>query len=63
MEVTKNIFLSENDIINIITVHLQNEGYRIIGNLEINVKSKIDIPEGATPGDVIGINAKVEDII
>jgi len=60
MEVTTNVFLSESDVRKIVKQHLENEGYKQIGELEINVRSKKDIPEGATAGDVVGINAKVE---
>ena len=52
--------MSESDVRKIVKQHLENEGYKQIGELEINVRSKKDIPEGATAGDVVGINAKVE---
>jgi hypothetical protein len=60
MEATTNVFLSESDVRKIVKQHLGNEGYKQIGELEINVRSKKDIPKGATAGDVVGINAKVE---
>lgn len=63
MEVTTNVFLSESDVRKIVKQHLKNEGYKQIGELEINVRSKKDIPEGATAGDVVGINAKVEKCV
>ncbi len=62
MDVTTNISISEKDIRKIITNHLTNCGYELVGELEINVRSKKDIPEGATAGDVVGINAQVEII-
>jgi len=60
MVVRTNIFLDEKNIRNIITEHLKRKGYKQIGELEINVRSLKDVPEGAIPGDCIGINAKVE---
>ncbi len=63
MDVTTSVFLSESDIRKIITKHLTSCGYELIGELEINVQSKKDIPAGATAGDVVGINATVEVII
>lgn len=56
-----NIFLSESDVREIIKKHLNKNGYEQIGELEINVRSKKDIPEGATAGDVLGINAIVKE--
>jgi hypothetical protein len=61
MEVTTNIFICESDIREILTEHLKIKGYEVIEELEIDVRSKKDIPEGATPGDVVGINAKVKN--
>lgn len=60
MEVTTNVFLNEDDVRKIVKKHLQKNGYKLIGKLEIITRSKKDIPEGATAGDVIGINAKVQ---
>ncbi len=62
MKVTTNIFLSESDVRKIVKQHLEKEGYSQIGEIEINVRSKKDIPEGAMAGDCIGINAQVEKI-
>jgi hypothetical protein len=40
--------------------HLNSLGYRQVGKVEINVRSKQDVPEGATSGDVVGINCQVK---
>jgi len=61
MKKTTNIFLSESDVREIIKKHLNKNGYEQIGELEINVRSKKDIPEGATSGDILGINAIVKE--
>jgi len=60
MDITTNVFLSESDIRKIVKQHLEKSGYKQLGELEINVRSKKDIPEGAIAGDVVGIHAKVE---
>ena len=63
MKVTKSVFLSESDVRIIVKQHLERSGYKQIGELEINVRSKKDIPEGATAGDVLGIHANIERIL
>lgn len=60
MKITTTIFLNETEIREIIKTHLINEGYEPTEELEIIVRSKKDIPEGATAGDVVGINATVK---
>jgi hypothetical protein len=60
MEVSKKIFLSEKDVRLIIKEHLEKKGFKQIGELEIIVRSKKDIPEGAIAGDVVGIYANVD---
>ncbi len=62
MKATTNVFLDESDVRKIVKHHLEKEGYKQIGEIEINVRSKKDIPEGATAGDCIGINAQVGKI-
>ncbi len=62
MKVPTNVFFNESDLREIIKQHFLNDGYNQVGDIEINVRSKKEIPEGATAGDVIGINAKVEKI-
>lgn len=61
LEETSRVFICESDIRKIIASFLEKEGYNQIGELEIIV-SKKKIPEGATQGDVIGINATVEPL-
>lgn len=60
MKLTTKIFIDEFKLRNIIKSHLNKNGFKQIGELEINVRSKNDIPNGATSGDIIGINANVE---
>jgi len=60
MKVTKSVFLSESDVRKIVKQHLEKLGYNQLGELEIIVQSKKDIPEGATSGDVLGIRANIE---
>ncbi len=53
MEVKTNVFLDENDIRAVIKKHLEKQGYKVIGELEIIAKK--------TPkGDDIKIKAEVE---
>jgi hypothetical protein len=60
MEVKTNVFLSESDIRMIIKKHLEREGFKLIGEIEIIVKSKTETRKGLKSGDVIGINAEVK---
>lgn len=41
---------------------MEKSGYKQIAELEINVRSKKDVPAGAVAGDVVGIIAQVETI-
>jgi hypothetical protein len=38
MEVKTNVFLSEEDVRAIIKKHLEKQGYKVIGELSVNVK-------------------------
>jgi len=38
MEVKTNVFLSEEDVRAIIKKHLEKQGYKVIGELKVNVK-------------------------
>jgi hypothetical protein len=63
MQVKTNVFLSESDIREIVKKHLQKQGFKVIGELEIIVKSEYDNnnrKKGMTQGDKVGINAEVE---
>lgn len=63
MQVKTNVFLSESDIREIVKKHLQKQGFKVIGELEIIVKSEYDNnnrKKGMTKEDKIGINAEVE---
>jgi hypothetical protein len=63
MQVKTNVFLSESDIREIVKKHLQKQGFKVIGELEIILKSEYDNnnrKKGMTQGDKVGINAEVE---
>jgi hypothetical protein len=63
MEVKTNVFLSEEDVRVIVKKHLEKQGFKIIGELEIIVKSEYNDnnrKKGMTNGDKIGINVEVE---
>ena len=63
MQVKTNVFLSEADVRAIVKKHLEKQGFKIIGELEIIVKSEYDNnnrKKGMTQGDKVGINAEVE---
>ena len=63
MEVKTNVFLSEADVRVIVKKHLEKQGFKIIGELEIIVKSEYNDnnrKKGMRNGDKIGINAEVE---
>ena len=63
MEVKTNVFLSEADVRVIVKKHLEKQGFKIIGELEIIVKSEYNDnnrKKGMTNGDKIGINVEVE---
>lgn len=63
MQVKTNVFLSESDIREIVKKHLQKQGFKVVGELEIIVKSEYDNnnrKKGMTQGDKVGINAEVE---
>lgn len=63
MEVKTNVFLSEADVRVIVKKHLEKQGFKIIGELEIIVKSEYNDnnrKKGMKNGDKIGINAEVE---
>jgi hypothetical protein len=65
MEVKTNVFLSESDIRAIIKKHLEKTGYKVIGELEIIVKSQIDRnikQKGLEKADKIGISAEVQKL-
>jgi hypothetical protein len=59
MQVKTNVFLSESDIRLIIKKHLDKEGFKLIGELEIIVKAKNEKMKGFGDKDVLGINAEV----
>jgi hypothetical protein len=59
MQVKTNVFLSESDIRLIIKKHLDKEGFKLIGELEIVVKARNEKIKGFNDKDVIGINAEV----
>jgi|LakMenEpi03Aug12_release.lakeMendotaPanAssembly.Ray.scaffolds.fasta_scaffold637666_1 hypothetical protein len=63
MEVKTNVYLSETDIISVIKKHLEKTGFKVIGELEIIVKSdydKINKNKGLAKGDKIGISVEVQ---
>jgi hypothetical protein len=65
MEVKTNVFLSESDIRAIINKHLEKTGFKVIGELEIIVKSETDRnikQKGLEKGDKIGISAEVQKL-
>ena len=51
--------MSESDIRLIIKKHLDKEGFKLIGELEIIVKAKNEKMKGFGDKDVLGINAEV----
>ena len=53
MEVKTNVFLNEEDVRAILKKHLEKQGYKVIGELEIIVKK-------APKGDNIQIRAVVQ---
>jgi hypothetical protein len=59
MEVKTNVFLSESDIRLILKKHLEKEGFKLIGELDIIIKSKNEKIKGFSSGDVVGVNAEV----
>jgi hypothetical protein len=60
MQVKTNVFLSETDIRLIIKKHLEKEGFKLLGELEIIVKAKNEKIKGFANTDTIGINAEVK---
>ena len=60
MQVKTNVFLSETDIRLIIKKHLEKEGFKLLGELEIIVKAKNEKIKGFSNTDTIGINAEVK---
>jgi len=65
MEVKTNVFLSEADVRVIVKKHLEKQGFKVVGQLEIIVKSEYNDnnrKKGMTNGDKIGINAEVEKL-
>lgn len=63
MEVKTNVFLSEADVRVIVRKHLEKQGFKVVGELEIIVRSEYDNnnrKKGMTKGDKVGINAEVE---
>lgn len=55
MEVKTNIFLNEEDVRGVLKKHLEKQGYKVIGELEVIVKK--------TPkGDNIQIRAEVQKL-
>ena len=63
MEVKTNVFLSEADVRVIVKKHLEKQGFKIVGELEIIVRSEYDNnnrKKGLTKNDKIGINVEVE---
>ena len=62
MEVKTNVYLSETDIRSIVKKHLEKTGFKVVGDLEIIVKSdydKINKNKGLAQGDRIGTSAEV----
>ncbi len=62
MEIHTTIHFSESDIRDILRKHLGTIGFEPIDEMQIAVRSKSEVPEGATPGDCIGIEAKVKKV-
>ena len=60
MEVKTNVFLSEEDIRLIVKKHLEKEGYKVIGELEIILKENYDKRKWLKKGDSVGISAEVQ---
>jgi hypothetical protein len=63
MEVKTNVFLSEADVRVIVKKHLEKQGFKVVGELEIIVRSEYDNnnrKKGMTKNDKIGINVEVE---
>jgi len=63
MEVKTNVFLSEADVRLIVRKHLEKQGFKVVGELEIIVRSEYDNnnrKKGMTKNDKIGINVEVE---
>ncbi len=55
MKTETTIEIFEPEIREIITTYIRSKGFTIKGELEINVRSKKDVPEGSTSGDVVSI--------
>jgi hypothetical protein len=53
MEVKTNVFLNEEDVRAVLKKHLEKQGYKVIGELEIIVKK-------SPKGDNIQISAEVQ---
>ena len=60
MKVKTNVYLSEADIRLIVKKHLQKEGFKVIGELEVLIKTKQDSPKELVNGDNFGILAEVQ---
>jgi len=62
MEVKTSVYLSESDIRAIVKKHLEKTGFKVVGELEILIKTdydKINKNKGLADGDKIGISAEV----
>jgi uncharacterized protein (DUF302 family) len=55
MEVKTNVFLSEEDVRAIIKKHLEKQGYKVIGELDVNIKRMKN-------GETIEISAEVQKL-
>jgi hypothetical protein len=61
MEVKTSVFLSEEDIRAIIKKHLEKQGYKVIGELEIITPRNYN-PRSSKSGDKLGISAEVQKL-
>ncbi len=62
MKTETTIEIYEPEIREIITNYIRSKGFTIKGELEINVRSKKDAPEGVVAVDVVSIFAVAEKL-
>lgn len=61
MEVKTSVFLNEEDVRAVLKKHLEKQGYKVIGELEIIIPRN-DNPRGSKSGDKIGVSAEVQKL-
>lgn len=60
MEVKTQVYLTESDISSIVKKHIEKEGFKVLGQIQILTRGKHDTPKELAKNDNVGILVEVK---